>query len=274
MKKTPREAFLPKFQAGKASEKEARDEIAKEAEVYGDGVDEYVDEGWDKEIEEIDRLNVEGEDQRVERSFNSAIDTVKDKFDQTIKYEKVKKSKFQFVGVVQPIRSSDSKKVRWYARKRPSNSKWNIRLVHVNREAIVKDLFARGKIDIYGEYENTGKKMVAVEGENMLDNGKQLITGKYSVKKRNLWNIWNFNPKHFFTDSSGAFWRERRLSPGLYSDGLLVYESAYRYSDGKNGMKPIARLESLLESTLMQGSVGTKLLKRFEEDSPDVVLEE
>jgi hypothetical protein len=86
--------------------------------------------------------------------------------------------------------------------------------------------------------------------------------------------LWNFNPKHFFTDSSGAFWRERRLSPGLYTDGKLVYESKYRYSDGKNGMKPISRLDTLLKSKSVKDTVKKDLLKRLKLDSPDVVIEE
>jgi hypothetical protein len=87
-------------------------------------------------------------------------------------------------------------------------------------------------------------------------------------------NLWNFSPKHFFTDSSGAFWRERRLSPGLYTDGKLVYESSYRYTDGKNGMKPISRLDALLKSKVIKKDIKLKVLKRLKEDAPDVVIEE
>ena len=86
-------------------------------------------------------------------------------------------------------------------------------------------------------------------------------------------NLWNFSPKHFFTDSSGAFWRERRLSPGLYTDGSLVYEQKYRYADGKNGMKPISRLDALLRSKAIKDEVKTDLLKRLGKDVPDVVIE-
>jgi hypothetical protein len=86
-------------------------------------------------------------------------------------------------------------------------------------------------------------------------------------------NLWNFSPKHFFTDSSGAFWRERRLAPGLYTDGKLVYEQKYRYSDGKNGMKPISRLDALLRSKSIKDEVKVDLLKRLEKDAPDIVIE-
>jgi hypothetical protein len=87
-------------------------------------------------------------------------------------------------------------------------------------------------------------------------------------------NLWNFSPKHFFTDSSGAFWRERRLPNGLYTDGNIVYEQKYRYSDGKNGMKPISRLDALLKSKAIKDEVKADLLKRLEQDTPDVVIED
>lgn len=87
-------------------------------------------------------------------------------------------------------------------------------------------------------------------------------------------NLWNFSPKHFFTDSSGAFWRERRLPEGLYTDGKLVYESSYRYTDGKNGMKPISKLDALLRSKAIKSSIKSKLLDRLQNEAPDVVIEE
>ncbi len=87
-------------------------------------------------------------------------------------------------------------------------------------------------------------------------------------------NLWNFSPKHFFTDSSGSFWRERRLTDGLYTDGNLVYEQKYRYSDGKNGMKPISKLDALLKSKSIRNDVKSDLLKRLEKDAPDVVIED
>ena len=86
--------------------------------------------------------------------------------------------------------------------------------------------------------------------------------------------LWNLNPLHFFTDSSGAFWRERRLSPGLYTDGKLVYESIYRYGDGKNGMKPVSALDDLMKSKLIEKDVKKRLLKKLKSGSPDVVIEE
>merc|ERR1712232_519326 len=114
---------------------------------------------------------------------------------------------------------------------------WNVRLVHVNKDALLRDLFVRGKVDIYGEYVNTGNFITEENSKNNDDTqtqpssspqfGRPLLQTKYSVKPRSWRNLWNFSPKHMFTDSSGSFWRERRLSPGLYTDGNYVYESTY-----------------------------------------------
>ncbi len=77
-----------------------------------------------------------------------------------------------------------------------------------------------------------------------------------------------------FTDSSGSFWRERRLSPGLYTDGNYVYESTYRYSDGKNGMKPLSTLDAFMKSKSIASPIKQTLIKKLKHDSPDVVIEE
>ena len=80
---------------------------------------------------------------------------------------------YQFVGVVK--RRSD-KPISWYARKKPADAKWSVRLVHVNQDAIIKDLFNRGKIDIFAKYKNTGK----VDEETNVP----VITSKYEVRER------------------------------------------------------------------------------------------
>jgi len=272
--KTPREEFLPKFKAGLAAEGGVRDTIARESGVYGDD-DEDVGDGWETKSEEDDRRKVEVEEERAAGAFDKAA-AVFDSSSLRGSDSDAAKSKYQFVGVVQPVsKGAGGKSVKWYAKKRPRGSKWNVRLVHVDRKAIVKDLFARGKVDIYGEYVNTGKSAVDPEdGENTSNLSKPLIEGRYTVKERSWRNLWNTSPKHIFTDSSGAFWRERRLKPGLYTDGRVVYESRYRYTDGKNGMKPIAMLDALLKSKSIKKKVKVNLLKRLKEDSPDVVVEE
>lgn len=70
------------------------------------------------------------------------------------------------------------------------------------------------------------------------------------------------------------FWRERRLRPGLYTDGDTVYEASYRYSDGRNGMHRKSSLDQYLNSPNVPDRQKKQLLDRLDKDSPDLVLEE
>ena len=87
-------------------------------------------------------------------------------------------------------------------------------------------------------------------------------------------NLWNFSPKHVLTDSSGMYWRERRVRPGLYTDGQTVYEASYRYADGRNGMYRKSTLGQFLESTKVPDKQKKHILERLDKDAPDLVLEE
>ena len=87
-------------------------------------------------------------------------------------------------------------------------------------------------------------------------------------------NLWNVSPKRFFTDSSGMYWRERRLKPGLYTDGNTVYEATYRYRDGRNGMHRVSPLRTYLDSPAVDPKQKERILKKLAADAPDVVLEE
>ena len=87
-------------------------------------------------------------------------------------------------------------------------------------------------------------------------------------------NLWNFNLKHVLTDSSGMYWRERRLSPGLYTDGSTVYEASYRYRDGRNGMHRVSTLDDFLKSRSVPKSNKEKIVRRLAQETPDVVLED
>lgn len=265
---TPREEFIPKFKAGLEAEKKARDYILQQREL--DDSPEYVGEGWERRSEEAEKLRSAKEDLLVEKAYDLAVARFQKSDEKPIQ---PKQSKYQFVGVVQPPNSGE--KVKWYARKRPANSKWNVRLLHVNKDAVLRDMFVNGEVDVFAKYINTGKPRDVVEdGQDATFPRRPLIQAEYSVKKRSLLNLWNFSPKHFFTDSSGAFWRERRLPDGLYTDGNLVYEHKYRYSDGKNGMKPISRLDALLRSKAIKEDIKADLMKRLEKDAPDIVIED
>lgn len=86
-------------------------------------------------------------------------------------------------------------------------------------------------------------------------------------------NLWNFSAKHFITDSSGMYWRERRLRPGLYTDGSTVYEATYRYRDGRNGMRSVSSFAKYLGSKAVPQKQKEKIIQRLQDDAPDVVLE-
>ena len=163
--------------------------------------------------------------------------------------------KYQFVGVVNDgrgVKKTDPGDVTWYTRKKPRNAKWRVRLVHVNCDAVLRELFVMGNVDVYGKYINNGlasdrsAAFAAAETAGEDDAAeeehagvKPSVRAKYFLKERSLWkNLNNFSPRRMFSTPSGSFWRERRITPGIYTDGTTVYESVYRYRDGMNGMKP------------------------------------
>lgn len=89
---------------------------------------------------------------------------------------------YQFVGVVNK-QSTNSKDVTWYARKKPRSSKWNVRLIHVNQDAVLRDLFVKGKIDLYAGYKNEGMGVVGGGAEDG-EESRPKILGEYTVKER------------------------------------------------------------------------------------------
>merc|ERR1711862_280977 len=101
-----------------------------------------------------------------------------------------------------------------------------------------------------------------------------IISSKYTVKERSWRTLWNRSPKHFLGDSSGMYWRERRLREGLYTDGNNVYESSYRYRDGRNGMHRLSTLEQYFDSKSVRDDKPKKekILRRLRESAPDVVV--
>lgn len=67
------------------------------------------------------------------------------------------------------------------------------------------------------------------------------------------------------------YWRERRLPPGLYTDGEMVYQASYRYRDGRNGMHRVGSLAQYKKTHPDQVKRINDILTSSE---PDVVLEE
>lgn len=245
---------------------------------------------WAEESAAADERKKKAMEKRVEAAYDSAVKG----YDERVASKRgasaattaaASSGNYQFVGVVNDGKGEGKKNsggVTWYARKKPKNSKWNVRLVHVNRDAVLRDLFVKGKVDVYGKYVNEGLDKAAfaaaeTSGEDVGEEKeapgmKPLVKGQYTVKERSWKTLWNFSPKRMFTTSSGSFWRERRINPGLYTDGTTVYESVYRYRDGKNGMKPVAKLSNFLASPGLGYEDKMRVVERLKGgDEPDVV---
>jgi len=273
---TPRKRFLPKFLAGLTAEARARREVAlkrtadaeENAEKFS--VDDVTGSDWVEKTASSGRARKQKEEAFVEAAYDQAvtgIDDVEKNLDKASKFLNKSRNKYQFVGVINRKAATDPKQkpITWYARKKPTTAKWSVRLVHVNQDAIIKDLYNQGKIDIFAKYKNTGK----IDEETKAP----VVTSKYEVRERSWKTLWNFSPKHFFTDSSGAYWRERRLRPGIYTDGLTVYEASYRYRDGRNGMHRVSSLQQFLASKSVDAKQKERIMTRLKEAEPDVVLE-
>mmetsp|Transcript_6213 Transcript_6213/g.9076 ORF Transcript_6213/g.9076 Transcript_6213/m.9076 type:complete len:384 (-) Transcript_6213:47-1198(-) len=253
------------------------------------------EELWEKKLKEARHAILEEEEREVLAAFDRGFSSVKDEDYAQVATTKPSiklDNKYQYVGVInspklknkvhaardQPKSPSSGEKssnnifnnVQWYARKKPKQSNWTLRLVHVDRAAILHHYFQRGKIDIYGEYRNTGE----IDSQT----GKIAVTPVYTARPRNLLTLWNVNPiKELFLDRSGHKYRERRVPGGIYTDGAKVYEASYDFHYGRNGMKIISNsLASFLNETTVLGAEQAEKLKQrlmLKRKSPDIVVE-
>jgi hypothetical protein len=163
-----RSRFLPKFRAGLRAEVEARKRLASEAAQQVDA----TSNNWASQAASSERQQRMAKEKIVEQAYDEAVAQFDAKTAMTI--QRTNPNKYQFVGVIHP--NDNEKPITWYARKKPATAKWSVRLVHVNRDAILKDLFNRGKIDIFGRYDNTGAKDATTN--------QPIITSKYFVRER------------------------------------------------------------------------------------------
>lgn len=168
-----RSRFLPRFKAGLEAEAKTRKKLAakRQQRLQADA----TSSDWAKRAAAAERQTRESDERIIERAFDEAVQ----KYDAL--HEKAQKNpnenKYQFVGIVNPAGSSSSDKpITWYARKKPADANWSLRLIHVNKQAIVKDLFNRGKVDIFAKYENTGDRDP--------ETNQPLVTSKYTVRER------------------------------------------------------------------------------------------
>jgi hypothetical protein len=179
---TPRKRFLPKFLAGLTAEAQARKELAvvrsREAVISADDV---TGSDWAEKTARSGRERKQKEEDYIEAAFDQAVagvESVEKTLDKASKFLNKSRNEYQFVGVINRKAASDpnQKPITWYAREKPTSAKWSVRLVHVNQDAIIKDLFNRGKIDIFAKYRNTGELDEKTKAP--------IVTSKYEVRER------------------------------------------------------------------------------------------
>lgn len=178
LQSTPRKRFLPRFKAGLTAEVNTRKSLKERNERALTQLEEQGGD-WAKKAAILERRQQRQADQLAEQAYDDAIRSFAQEQKSALQtYESNHKgkdpNKYQFVGVVN--RESSDKPVTWYARKKPANSKWSLRLVHVNRDAIIKDLFNRGKVDVLARYKNTG--------QSDEESNQRIVKTDYIVKER------------------------------------------------------------------------------------------
>lgn len=166
---TKRQGFLSKYRAGLQAEADKRRELAtKRTKDLQDAA--MAEDNW-AENAKSQQLSRRGlEEKLVEEAYDKAVAQVKGP-----KPAGKSSNKYQFVGIVNP---KGGKPITWFARPKPEDSKWSVRLVHVNRDAIIKDLHDQGKVDIFARYKNTGK----IDEETKTP----IVTSNYNVKERSF----------------------------------------------------------------------------------------
>lgn len=176
---TPRSRFLPCFKAGL----EAEAAVRKKAKEAGNTPPSTAASGkdWAQQAATADQRRQSRVEQAAARAFRSAFDAAEKQVNEKEAQLKVqpRSNTYQFVGVVNSARNTD-KPITWYARPKPADAQWSVRLVHVNRQAILYDLFRRGKVDIFAKYKNLGK-VVTEEG---VTTRKPVIKAEYEVRER------------------------------------------------------------------------------------------
>ncbi|KAL7549599.1 hypothetical protein ACHAWF_012868 [Thalassiosira exigua] len=188
----PRRKFVPRFRAGLAAERRAKD-VLNDERRRGIGLesdDDVLDSGsagggWAEASAAADERKKKATEERLEAAYDAAVRGYDERSAaRTSASPAVGTSAgggYQFVGVVNDGKvggEGEGGAVTWYARKKPRDSKWNVRLVHVNRDAVLRDLFVKGKVDVYGKYANKGPDEAAFEaadasGEGVVEGDEQ-----------------------------------------------------------------------------------------------------
>lgn len=150
-----RQAFLERFKAGLEAEMKVLEKNAKNGSSLG-----FLDKEAERAFETATKQVATQQATRRERKQNSGKDG----------------QQYQFVGVIQPVDeyTTGGAKLLWYARPKPKDARWSMRLVHVNREAVIKHLFDEGKVDIYGKYQTVKDA----------ETGERKVESKFMIRPR------------------------------------------------------------------------------------------
>lgn len=165
---SPRDEFLSKYKAGLKAEHDMREALNQRHEEFMAKQDKDAKD-WPKRAAAIERRRKARDEALIEKAYDDATKAA----EATLACQPRDLNEYQFVGVVN--KKNPAKAVTWYARKKPAEGKWSMRLVHVNQKAIIKDLFNQGKIDIIARYKNTGK---------LEETKKCVVHSEYEVKER------------------------------------------------------------------------------------------
>jgi hypothetical protein len=181
---SPRDKYLQKFKAGLEAENKVREELKKKHDAFLSKQDTNSPE-WAQKAARYERARKAREERLCEKAYDEAVKRV------AVEQKKLEVSSvdpsstnYQFVGVVN--KENPEKAISWYARKKPVSANWSLRLVHVNKDAIVKDLFNRRKVDVFSKYNNEGFKSTAAPGEEGEATAKKELSIKahYEVREK------------------------------------------------------------------------------------------
>jgi len=183
---TRRRRFLPRFRFGLEVENLVRQKLAiGELSVDDDDDDDVqVEVGgkdWVGKTKALEERRRGKEAALIEKGYDAAMA----KYDLLPKSKlptKKNPNKYQMVGLVD--KRNPKNPIQWHARPKPEGAKWSVRLVHINKDVIVKDLFDQGKIDIFAKYTNTGKMQTKGEGDSLQQTNMPIVTREYEARER------------------------------------------------------------------------------------------
>eukprot|EP00977_Amphora_coffeiformis_P027731 scaffold34638_cov161-Amphora_coffeaeformis.AAC.2 len=180
---TPRSRFLPRFKAGLEAEVTVR-QTAQEQQPAAITASGETTANWAQQAASAEQGRKTRVERAAARAFSRAFGQADAQLQSTTAETAPRSEKYQFVGVVNPLSSNTQQPITWYARPKPADSAWSVRLVHVNRRAILYDLFKRGKVDLFAKYQHQGKVVTTTEDGNSVPSRQPKIAAEYIVRER------------------------------------------------------------------------------------------